>query len=127
MDRLSGELFVACMCYRPYLMVLALLRLSCPTCKREQFLNLLGFVNHCRILHKVKFATQGDAILACGTTVSEDEVPADDPCRHESLALFSSRAIRATTQVGTACTIELLLPILFFVMCAVIPGIQQGR
>jgi hypothetical protein len=58
-------------------------RVICPTCKREKFLNVLGFVNHCRIMHKIKFATHADAVLACGTAVNEADVPADDASRHD--------------------------------------------
>lgn len=58
-----------------------LCRLICPSCKRAEFLNMLGFVNHCRILHKVKFATWADAITHCGIPVDEEMIPPDHPAR----------------------------------------------
>lgn len=58
-----------------------IIRLICPSCKRAEFSNVLGFTNHCRILHKVKFATWADAITHCGVPVDESVIPADHPCR----------------------------------------------
>lgn len=53
----------------------------------------MGFVNHCRILHKLKFPTYEDAARHCGIPVvsfvdpieqkDESEVPKDDPSRKE--------------------------------------------
>ena len=74
-------------------------RLVCPTCKREKFLNVLGFVNHCRIMHKIKFATHADAVLACGTVVNEADVPADDPSRLDTAMIYYPRSFTAPTQV----------------------------
>jgi hypothetical protein len=76
-------------------------RLVCPTCKREKFLNVLGFVNHCRIMHKIKFATHADAVLACGTVVNEADVPADDPSRLDTAMIYYPRSFTAPTQVRT--------------------------
>jgi hypothetical protein len=56
-------------------------RVKCPVCGKERFQNKLGFVNHCRILHRLKFATWDDAALFCGVPVPETEVPLDDPSR----------------------------------------------
>jgi len=61
----------------------AFLKLVCPSCHRSKFLNKLGFVNHCRIMHKLKFASHEDASLHCGVLVEEDSVPPDDPSRVE--------------------------------------------
>src|SRR5690348_16164196 len=40
---------------------LILYRLICPACKRSKFINKVGFVNHCRILHRLKFSSFEDA------------------------------------------------------------------
>src|SRR5690349_3760475 len=58
-------------------------RIICPSCKRDKFANQLGFVNHCRIVHKLKFSTYEDAAKHCGVHVDESEVPHDDPSRHD--------------------------------------------
>lgn len=57
------------------------MKVSCPACKRDKFVNKLGFVNHCRIVHMIKFNTYEEAVLQCGTPVDPSLVPADDPCR----------------------------------------------
>ncbi len=44
-------------------------RLACPTCQRPNFHNKLGFVNHCRIQHNIKFSSYEDASLHCGVPV----------------------------------------------------------
>ena len=52
-------------------------RLRCPECHKDGFLNLLGFSNHCRIVHGIVFLTPEDRIQRCGIEVEEDEIPAD--------------------------------------------------
>lgn len=59
-------------------------KVVCQDCNRELFGNHLGFLNHCRMVHYVKFASWDDAVELCGTPVDESEVPADDPSRTES-------------------------------------------
>lgn len=59
-------------------------KVACQDCGRELFGNHLGFLNHCRMVHYVKFASWDDAVELCGTPVDESEVPADDPSRTES-------------------------------------------
>jgi phage FluMu protein Com len=64
-------------------------KLQCPVCKRQNFITQLGFVNHCRIRHKVKFASYEDAAKHCGIPVDESEVPPDDPARlNKPLSFF---------------------------------------
>ena len=59
-------------------------KVVCQDCGRELFGNHLGFLNHCRMVHYVKFASWDDAVELCGTPVDESEVPADDPSRTEN-------------------------------------------
>lgn len=61
----------------------------CPDCKRTMFGNHLGFLNHCRMVHSIKFTSWDDAVELCGHPVDESEVPADDPARTESMAASS--------------------------------------
>ncbi|KAI8137701.1 yeats family-domain-containing protein [Fennellomyces sp. T-0311] len=56
-------------------------RLSCPACKREDFANRQGFLNHCRLAHDLEFGPYEQTMLRCGTPVDESEVPLDDPAR----------------------------------------------
>lgn len=44
-------------------------RLSCPKCNRSKFINVQGFLNHCRNCHQIEFANHEDALLVCGTPV----------------------------------------------------------
>jgi len=59
------------------------MKMSCPTCKRDKFVNKLGFINHCRIVHQLKFNSYEEAVINCGTPVDPSLVPADDPCRRK--------------------------------------------
>ena len=87
-------------------------RLQCPSCEKSNFLNSVGFMNHCRTLHKVKFSTFAEACHFCGVQVvrskkwsteklisqfvtkqiaaaaaiqEEREIPASDPCRMQKI------------------------------------------
>ncbi|KAK9718721.1 hypothetical protein K7432_005318 [Basidiobolus ranarum] len=53
----------------------------CPDCNRCNFATLQGFVNHCRIAHRLEFPNIEQCHRECGTHVDESEVPADHPCR----------------------------------------------
>lgn len=52
-------------------------RLRCPECSKDKFINLLGFVNHCRIQHNLYFATPEDRIAKCGVPAEPDSLPDD--------------------------------------------------
>lgn len=56
-------------------------RLSCPECKRDDFGNQIGFLNHCRLAHGLEFGPYEQIMQRCGTPVDESEVPADHPVR----------------------------------------------
>eukprot|EP00002_Diphylleia_rotans_P031012 TRINITY_DN6421_c0_g1_i3.p1 TRINITY_DN6421_c0_g1~~TRINITY_DN6421_c0_g1_i3.p1 ORF type:complete len:667 (-),score=117.95 TRINITY_DN6421_c0_g1_i3:1453-3453(-) len=49
-------------------------KLACPFCHRDRFVNLLGFSNHCRILHKHNFQDFQELIDACGVPVTPGEM-----------------------------------------------------
>jgi len=68
-------------------------QLICKTCKREKFQNQLGFVNHCRILHKIKFVSYADAAQHCGVPVPDHVVPLSHPARLSStFSMFLSKS-----------------------------------
>lgn len=62
--------------------------LICPGCQRELFANVLGFANHCRIVHQLKFSSLDEVAKHCGTPVDESAVPPDDPSRAEKTLDF---------------------------------------
>ncbi|KAG2222122.1 hypothetical protein INT45_007558 [Circinella minor] len=62
-------------------------RLSCPVCKRDDFANRQGFLNHCRLSHKLEFGPYEQTMIQCGTPVDESQVPMDDPCRSRPITM----------------------------------------
>ncbi|KAL1920461.1 uncharacterized protein VTP21DRAFT_838 [Calcarisporiella thermophila] len=61
-------------------------KLSCPKCHRDDFANHQGFLNHCRIVHHLEFASHDEANRLAGIPVDESEVPPDHPCRRKLLS-----------------------------------------
>lgn len=55
--------------------------MACPACRRDDFANQQGFLNHCRISHGLEFGPYEQIMLQCGTPVDEAEVPLDNPAR----------------------------------------------
>ncbi|KAI9022954.1 hypothetical protein CLU79DRAFT_131441 [Phycomyces nitens] len=56
-------------------------RLSCPACRRDDFANQQGFLNHCRLAHGLEFGPYEQIMIRCGKVVDESEVPFDHPAR----------------------------------------------
>eukprot|EP00741_Cyanophora_paradoxa_P009451 tig00000144_g9155.t1 len=50
-------------------------RLVCPVCKRDKFQNILGFVNHCRILHRLVFSSSEEAARTCTVAPGDRRPP----------------------------------------------------
>ncbi|KAJ1981125.1 hypothetical protein H4R34_002201 [Dimargaris verticillata] len=44
-------------------------KVTCPTCHREKFNSLQGFLNHTRITHALEFASHEEAVRLCGAPV----------------------------------------------------------
>jgi len=44
-------------------------RIQCLKCLRSNFSNLQGFLNHCRISHKMEFPSHEEATRLCGIVV----------------------------------------------------------
>lgn len=56
-------------------------RVTCPDCHRYDFSNVQGFINHCRIAHKLEFASHDDAVRHCGVEVDFVDIDAEDSAR----------------------------------------------
>lgn len=48
-------------------------KLICNNCQRGDFSSVQGFLNHCRIAHKVDYKSHEAAALDCGKVLEEDE------------------------------------------------------
>ncbi|KAK1068280.1 hypothetical protein LTR74_005778 [Friedmanniomyces endolithicus] len=51
-----------------------LVKLVCNHCHRSDFSNAQGFLNHCRIAHKLDYKSQEQAAIDCGQLLSEQEL-----------------------------------------------------
>lgn len=49
-------------------------KLVCPECHRDNFSSTQGFINHCRIAHKIEFKSHEEAAVASGHPIEIDEV-----------------------------------------------------
>lgn len=49
-------------------------KLVCPECHRDNFSSTQGFINHCRIAHKIEFKSHEEAAVASGQAIELDEV-----------------------------------------------------
>jgi hypothetical protein len=56
-------------------------RVTCPDCNRYDFSNVQGFINHCRIAHKIEYASHEDAVRNCGIEVDVSDTPDDTLAR----------------------------------------------
>jgi len=72
-------------------------RIRCLKCHRSNFSNLQGFLNHCRISHKMEFPSHEEATRLCGIVVDESEVPLDHPCRKKTSRVISLRDVFVET------------------------------
>ncbi|CAK4026563.1 Hypothetical predicted protein [Lecanosticta acicola] len=77
-----------------------LVKLVCKDCKRSNFSSIQGFLNHCRIAHKVDYKSHDQAAVDCGQLLEEHEMaslppeaqavsaPKPAPTRSASLAIM---------------------------------------
>jgi hypothetical protein len=56
-------------------------RVTCPDCNRFDFSNVQGFINHCRIAHKIEYASHEDAVRHCGVQVDFAEFNSNESSR----------------------------------------------
>ncbi|KAH8596362.1 hypothetical protein B0O99DRAFT_114072 [Bisporella sp. PMI_857] len=50
-----------------------MVKLVCNNCQREDFNSTQGFINHCRISHKIEYKSHEEAAIACGVPYEIDE------------------------------------------------------
>ncbi|KAF2076794.1 hypothetical protein CYY_001920 [Polysphondylium violaceum] len=79
-------------------------QLICQTCKRDKYLSAIGFVNHCRIAHSIKYTSTDHAAEVCGIHVDESKIPLDDPCRSLPLQIYKSSSSSSTTPTSKPTT-----------------------
>ncbi|KAI9503320.1 hypothetical protein BX070DRAFT_225185 [Coemansia spiralis] len=53
------------------------MHIICPSCQRDQFVSLQGFINHCRLRHGLEFTSHDEAVRMCGHAVSSIDNRAD--------------------------------------------------
>ncbi|CAG8488368.1 3459_t:CDS:10 [Paraglomus brasilianum] len=60
-------------------------KLACPKCRSSKFVNVQGFLNHCRLAHKIEFPNHDEAVLVCGIPVDENVIPPNHPARSQQI------------------------------------------
>ncbi|KAJ3300471.1 YEATS domain-containing protein 2 [Borealophlyctis nickersoniae] len=53
----------------------------CPKCQRSTFVNMQGFLNHCRISHSIEFPSHSTLLLNVNCIKDESEVPENSAAR----------------------------------------------
>ncbi|KAK4496576.1 hypothetical protein PRZ48_012556 [Zasmidium cellare] len=78
-----------------------LVKLICNDCKRGNFSSIQGFLNHCRIAHKVDYKSHDAAAIDCGQLLDEQELASLPPEAHTASAPKPAPAPRASTSAAT--------------------------
>lgn len=78
-----------------------LVKLICNNCQRGNFSSIQGFLNHCRIAHKVDYKSHDAAALDCGRLLDAEE-KANMPA--ESLKVHASKPSISRASNSTAST-----------------------
>ena len=78
-----------------------LVKLICNNCLRGNFSSIQGFLNHCRIAHKVDYKSHDAAAVDCGRLLDENEAANLPPETHNTPAPKPSTS-RASTAVSTS-------------------------
>ncbi|KAK3671914.1 hypothetical protein LTR78_008280 [Recurvomyces mirabilis] len=77
-----------------------LVKLVCNHCHRSDFSNSQGFLNHCRIGHKLEYKSHDHAAIDCGHPLEEHEYAAIPPeVQNTPVAKPSSHSRAASTNV----------------------------
>lgn len=61
-----------------------MVKLICNNCQRGNFSSVQGFLNHCRIAHKVDYKSHDAAALDCGRPLEKHEVSSLPPEAHKT-------------------------------------------
>lgn len=75
-----------------------LVKLVCKDCKRSNFSSIQGFLNHCRIAHKVDYKSHDQAAVDCGQLLEEHEMASLPP---EAQAVAASVPKPAPTRTAS--------------------------
>lgn len=81
-----------------------LVKLVCNNCNRGDMNSIQGFLNHCRIAHKVDYKSHDQAALDCGRPLDQDEIaslPADAGTISTAKPAPRPTPARASTTVST--------------------------
>lgn len=77
-----------------------LVKLICNNCQRGNFSSIQGFLNHCRIAHKVDYKSHDLAAIDCGRLLDQDEVD-KLPAETQNTPIPKPTHSRATSAVST--------------------------
>ena len=81
-----------------------LVKLVCNHCHRSDFSNSQGFLNHCRIAHKVEYKSHDHAAIDCGQLLDEQELASVPPEAHSTPVAKPAATRSASTMVSSAPT-----------------------
>jgi hypothetical protein len=85
------------------------IRVTCPDCNRYDFSNVQGFINHCRIAHKIEYASHDDAVRECGVEFDLSEFGGDlDPINNARQMHMTRPGIQSI--LNTSSTLSGKLP-----------------
>lgn len=77
-----------------------LVKLICNNCHRGNFSSIQGFLNHCRIAHKVDYKSHDAAAVDCGRLLDEQEA-ASLPLETQNVPAHKPSASRGSSAVST--------------------------
>ncbi|KXT18224.1 hypothetical protein AC579_2897 [Pseudocercospora musae] len=83
-----------------------LVKLICNNCLRGNFSSIQGFLNHCRIAHKVDYKSHDAAALDCGRLLDENEKANLPPETHAAHAPKPSVSRITTSAVPTPVKLQ---------------------
>lgn len=78
-----------------------LVKLICNNCLRGNFSSIQGFLNHCRIAHKVDYKSHDAAAVDCGRVLEEHEMASLPPETHAMPAAPKLSGSRSSSTVNT--------------------------
>ncbi|KAK5133952.1 hypothetical protein LTR08_007072 [Meristemomyces frigidus] len=78
-----------------------LVKLVCNNCQRGNFSSIQGFLNHCRIAHKVDYKSHDAAAVDCGRSLNELEAASLPPEALAAIAMHKPSGSRSTSTTTT--------------------------
>ncbi|KAM0715614.1 hypothetical protein Q7P37_009112 [Cladosporium fusiforme] len=86
-----------------------LVKLVCNNCNRGDMNSIQGFLNHCRIAHKVDYKSHDQAALDCGRPLDEEEL-ASLPADASSMPVAKQAPRPAPARASTVSTMPVPVP-----------------